>query len=89
MKRRLKMLGLSVAVAAVLTLSIVGTVGAAGNPGNGAQTQNQGAECLCGQCPCGDCISLACDPIDNDYDWGYNYDHDYLVPGPHGTQNLT
>jgi hypothetical protein len=87
MKRRLKMLALSVAVAAVLTLAIVGTVGAAGNPGNGAQTQNQGAECLCGQCPCSDCVGLVCDPID--YDWGHDYDHDYSNPGPHGFQNLT
>ena len=90
MKRRLKILGLAVGVAAILALAIVGTVAAAGNdPGTGAQTQNQGDECLCGQCPCGDCINLSatCDPNDYSYDQDNNYDynHDYSSPGPHGS----
>jgi hypothetical protein len=79
MKRRLRILGLSVAVAAILALAIAGTVAAAGNnPGTGAQTQNQGAECLCGQCPCGDC-----EPINH----AYSHDYSYSSPGPHGFQN--
>jgi len=66
-------------VAAILALAIAGTVGAASNnPGTGAQTQNQGEECLCGQCPCGDC-----EPINH----AYNYDYSYSSPGPHGFQN--
>ena len=91
MKRKFKILGLSMVVAAILALAIAGTVGAANNdPVTGAQTQNQGAECRCGECPCGDC-----DPINNSYQHGYsynhnysyNYDYSYSSPGPHGSQN--
>jgi hypothetical protein len=79
MKRTFKILGLSVLVAAIMALAIAGTVSAAGNnSGTGAQTKNQGAECLCGQCPCGDC-----DPINH----AYNYNYSYSSPGPHGFQN--
>ena len=84
MKRKFKILGLSMVVAAILALAIAGTVSAAGsNPGTGAQTQSQGAECLCGECPCGDC-----DPINNSYNHNYSYNHDYSYssPGPHGFQ---
>ncbi len=91
MKRKFKILGLSMVVAAILALAIVGTVGAANNdPGTGSQTQNQGVECRCGECPCGDC-----DPINNSYQHGYSYNHNYSYdygysyssPGPHGSQN--
>jgi hypothetical protein len=84
MKRIFKILGLSVVVAAILALVIVGTVSATGNnPGTGAQTQNQGAECLCGECPCGDCVCADCDPINHAYD----HDYSYSSPGPNGFQN--
>jgi hypothetical protein len=77
LKKRFKILGLSIAVAAILALVIAGTVGAAGNdPGTGAQTQNQGEECLCGECPCGDYVCGDCVPDPNLY----------LGPGPHGLQ---
>lgn len=79
MKRKFKILGLSMVVAAILALAIAGTVGAAGsNPGTGAQAQNQGAECLCGQYPCGDC-----EPINH----AYSHDYSYSSPGPHGFQH--
>jgi hypothetical protein len=78
MRKRFKILGLSMAVVAILALALAGTVGAANNnPGTGAQIQNQGAECLCGECPCGDC-----DPINH----AYNHDYSYSSPGPHGFQ---
>ena len=78
MKRKLKVLGLSMVVAAILALVIAGTVGAAGsNSGTGTQTQNQGAECLCGQGSCGDY-----EPINH----AYNHDYSYSSPGPHGFQ---
>ena len=84
MKRKFKILGLSVAVAAILAVVIVGTVGAAGgNSGTGTQTQNQGAEYLCGQGPCGDCACGDCDPNNH----SYNHDYTYSSPGPHGFQN--
>jgi hypothetical protein len=84
MKRILKILGLSVVVAAIMALVIVGTVSAAGNdPGTGAQTQNQGTECLCGECPCGDCVCSDCDPINPAYD----HDYSYSWLGPRGFQN--
>ena len=52
MKKKFKILGLSIAVAAILALVIASTVGAAGdNLDTGTQRQNQGAECLCGQRP--------------------------------------
>ena len=71
MKRKFKILGLSIAGAAILALIIASTVGAAGNdPGTGTQTENQGAERLCGQGPCGDCICGDCEPINH----AYNYD---------------
>ena len=83
MKRKLKILGSSVAVAAILALVIAGTVGAAGdNPGTGTQTQNQGAEGLCGQDPCGDCVCSDCEPNNH----AYNHDYSYSSPGPHGFQ---
>ncbi len=78
MKRKFKILGLSVAVAAILALVIAGTAGAAGiNPDTDAQTQNQRAECLCGQGPC-------CDYEPNNH--AYNHDYSYSSPGPHGFQ---
>ena len=71
MKRMAKLLGLAVLAAAILTISVAGTVSAAG--GNaGKATQNQGAVCPCGDCVCGDC-----EPND------YSYNHNYLAPGPH------
>jgi len=92
MKRKFKILGLSMVVAAILALAIAGTVGAASNNfGTGAQTQNQGAECRCGECPCGNCACGDCDPINHAYNHAYNheYNHDYSYssPGPHGFQN--
>jgi hypothetical protein len=87
MRRKLRILGLTVGVAAILALAVVGTVAASNNPGRGLQTQNQGDECLCGQCPRGDSVNVACEP--NDYVYGHNYDHnydhDYSSPGPHGS----
>jgi len=96
MKRKFKILGLSMTVAAILALAIAGTVSAAGNnPDTGAQTQNQGAECLCGECTCGNCVCGDCDPINHSYNhdysynhnYSYNYDYSYSSPGPHGSQN--
>ena len=93
MKRKFKILGLSMTVAAILALAIAGTVSAAGNnPDTGAQTQNQGAECLCGECTCGNCVCGDCDPINHSYqhdysynhNYTYNYDYSYSSPGPHG-----
>ena len=89
MKRKFKILGLSMVVAAILALAITGTVGAAGNnPGTGAQTQNQGAECRCDECPCGECVCGDSDPINHEYNHNYSYNHDYSYssPGPHGFQ---
>jgi hypothetical protein len=87
MKRKLKILGLTAGVAAILALAIVGTAAASNSPGTGVQTQNQGDECLCGQCLGGECVNVACEP--NDYSYGHNYDHnydhDYSSPGPHGS----
>jgi len=77
MKRAFKILGLSLVVAAILALAIAGTVSAAGT-----QTQNQGADCLCGECPCDNCVCGDCDPINHAY--SHNYSH--LSPGPHGFQ---
>jgi hypothetical protein len=86
MKRKFKILGLSMVVAAILALAIVGTVSAAGNnPDTSAQTQNQGAECLCGECHCGNCVCGDCDPINHEYNHKYSYS--YSSPGPHGFQN--
>jgi hypothetical protein len=83
-KRKFRILGLSMVVAAILALAIAGTVIAAGNnPGTGAQTQNQGAECLCEECPCGNCVCGDSDPIN--HAWSHNYS--YSSPGPHGQQN--
>jgi hypothetical protein len=85
MKRKFKILGLSMVVAAILALAIAGTVGAAGNnPGTGAQTQNQGAECLCGECHCGNRACGDCDAINHEYNHKYSYS--YSSPGPHGFQ---
>jgi hypothetical protein len=76
MKRRFKILELSIAVTAILTLVIASTVGAAGNdPGTGTQTENQGVECLCGQGSCSDC-----EPNNH----SYSHDYSYSSPGPHG-----
>jgi hypothetical protein len=87
MKRKFKILGLSMVVAAILALAIAGTVGAAGNnPGTDAQTQNQGAECLCGECPCGECVCGDSDPINHEYNYDYSYTYSYSSPGPHGFQ---
>ncbi len=78
MKRIFKILGLSIAVTAILALVIAGTVGAAGNdPGTGTQTENQGARCLCGQGSCSDC-----EPNKH----SYSHDYSYSSPGPHGFQ---
>ena len=90
MKRKFKILGLSMVVAAILALAIAGTVGAAGsNPGTGAQTQNQGEECRCGECPCGNCDSIN-NSYNHDYsynhNYSYNYDYSYSSPRPHGFQ---
>jgi hypothetical protein len=75
MKRTFKILGLSMAVAAILTLVIVGTIGAAGNgAGAATQTQNQGAECPCGVCGCGNCACGDCDPIEHAYSHNYEID---------------
>lgn len=85
MKRRFRILGLSMAVAAILALVLVGTIAAAGsNPATGAQIQNQGAECICGQCPCGECVCSDCDSISHAYKHDYSYS--YSSPGPHGSQ---
>ena len=83
MKRKFKIIGLSIAVAAILALVIASTVGAAGdNPGIVTQRQNQGAECICGQGPCGDCVCSDCEPNEH----AYNHDYLYSSPGPHGFQ---
>ena len=83
MKRKFRILGLSIAVAAILALVIAGTVSAANSdPGTGTQTEHQGAERVCGQGPCGDCICGDCEPINH----AYNHDYSYSSPGPHGFQ---
>jgi hypothetical protein len=87
MKRKFKILGLSMVVAAILALAIAGTVSAAGsNPSTGAQTQSQGAECRCGECPCGECVCGDSDPINHEYNYDYSYTYSYSSPGPHGFQ---
>jgi hypothetical protein len=89
MKRKFKILGLSMVVAAILALAIAGTVVAAGNnPDIGSKTQNQGAECLCGKCPCGECVCGDSDPINHEYnhDYSYSYSYSYSSPGPNGFQ---
>jgi len=86
MKRKFKILGVSIGVVAILALVIAGTVGAAGsNPGTGTQIQNQGVECLCGQCPRGDRVCGDCEP--NNY--AYDHDYSYSSPEPHGFQKGT
>ena len=85
MKRKFKILGLSMVVAGILALAIAGSV---------AQTENRGAECLCGECPCGECVCGDSDPINHEYNhdysynhnYSYNYDYSYSSPGPHGFQ---
>jgi hypothetical protein len=85
MKRKFKILGLSMVVAAILALAIAGTVGAAGsNPDTGAQTQSQGAECRWDECPCGNCVCGDADSINHEYNHDYSYS--YSSPGPHGFQ---
>ena len=74
MKKMFRILGLTMAVVAILAVAIAGTVSAAGgDTGKGAQTQtqNQGEVCPCGDCVCGDCEPNS---------------HNYLAPGPHGVQ---
>ena len=84
MKRKCKILGLSIGIAAILALVIAGTVAAASdNQGTDAGTQNRGDKCLCGQCPCGDCVCGDCEPINH----AYNHAYAYSSMGPHGQQN--
>ena len=76
MKRKSRILGLSIAVAAILALVIAGTVSAAANdPCTVTQTENQGAECLCEQGSCSDC-----EPNNH----SYSHDYSYSSPGPRG-----
>ena len=83
MKRKFIILGLSLAVAAILALIIASTVGAAGaNRDTGTQRQNQGVEWLSGQGPFGDCVCGDCENINH----AYNHDYSYSSPGPHGFQ---
>lgn len=75
MSRIIKILGITTVLAALLVISMAGTIFAAGdNPDKG----NQGEECPYGECVCGDCI-----PNDYSYKWG----HSYESPGPHRAQN--
>ena len=75
MRRITKILGVATVLAIILTVSLAGSVFAAGgNPDKG----NQGEECPYGECVCGDCV-----PNDYSYKWDYSYE----TPGPHGAQN--
>jgi hypothetical protein len=72
MKRMTKILVITMALAAVLVLSIAGTaLAAGGNSGNG----NRGEEC-----PYGDNVSGECEPKA----YSCNYSYEYESPGPHG-----
>ena len=76
MKKSLKILAMTTVLAAILVLSITGTVFAAGGQsGNG----NQGDEC-----PYGDCVNEDCEPKA----YSCNYSYEYETPGPNGTQNM-
>lgn len=52
MNKKAKVLTMSLILTAVLIVSVTGVVFAA--DGQGVCTQNQGEECLCGECPCAD-----------------------------------
>lgn len=75
MRRFVKLFGISIALVAVLVLSITGTVLAAGGNSGGG---NQGEEC-----PYGDNLSGDCEP--NAYSCNNSYE--YATPGPHGPKN--
>jgi hypothetical protein len=73
MKRMIKLLGIAMVLTAVLVVALAGSAFAKGPSEKAAQTQNQGVVQ-----PCGDCVNDDCVPN------LYNYDNEYLTPGPHG-----
>jgi hypothetical protein len=75
MKRTTKLLGIGLLLTAVLAVAIGGTALAAPRSDNGDRIQLKDGSC-------GNCTSTTCEPVNHDY----NYDHNYLTPGPHGTQ---
>ena len=76
MKRLVKILAMTMLLAAILVLSLTGTVFAAnGQSGNG----NQGEEC-----PYGDGDNQDCEPKA----YSCNYSYEYASPGPHGQKNM-
>jgi hypothetical protein len=75
-KRLVKILAMIMLLAAVLVLSLTGTVFAANGPsGNG----NQGEEC-----PYGDGDNQDCEPKA----YSCNNSYEYNSPGPHGQKNM-
>jgi hypothetical protein len=76
MKRLAKIAAMIMMLAAILVLTVTGTVlAASGQSGNG----NHGDEC-----PYGDCVNGDCEP--NDY--CYNHSYEYNSPGPHGPNKM-
>jgi hypothetical protein len=75
-KKLVKIMVMNMVIAAVLVLSITGTVFAAGGQsGNG----NRGEDCPYGDCTNEDCELKA---------YSSNYSYEYEAPGPHGMQNM-
>ena len=66
MRRIIKILGITMVLAAILVISVAGPVFATG--GN-ADKGNKGEERPYGECVCGDCV-----PNDYSYKWGYSYE---------------
>lgn len=76
MKRLVKILAMTMLLAAILVLALTGTVFAAnGQSGNG----NRGEEC-----PYGDCDNENCEPKA----YSCNHSYEYDSPGPHGQKNM-
>jgi hypothetical protein len=75
MKRTIKLLGFGLLLTTVLAVGIGGTALAATRSGNGDLSQLRDGSC-------GNSICNNCDPIEHDY----NYNHNYLTPGPHRVQ---
>lgn len=74
-----KKLGLALVLSALLVGSITGAVFAAGPSDNAAQdktktqTQNRGADCICGECPCEECPVGDCNQNRTGGDYKYKH----------------